>query len=819
MNSAYLLVPLTIFLLTLYSLSVFLVRLSFLTQMVHQKIWNSALLVSFLGTALLGFLIAIQISYKIEWSFSEELLKWHVHSGIALTIVALIHFFRHTGYYLRLFRTDRPAEENEPTPVDNAFPEKNHLPTWMVLSGFLSTCIQVLLIREITTVFQGNELMMSWSLGAWMLLTGIGTFLGRTAMKYEPPREQIAKALLLLIIMPVCLVPLLEILKSELFLPGVMVNPAWFLLILLVFLAPICLLTGFIYSRLVHSNSQGSGGFSRVYAFEAFGSLAGGLMVSFLMVQWFSVIQSLLILLVMTALIAVIVVRAKKYLITLAVALVTTVASLLFPVDNWLKSFLFVNQKVLETRETFYGNLTVTENAGQFNFFVNGTLLSCSDDPITSEEYAHYAMMQHRNPKNILLVSGSATGILSEILKYKSVENIECLELNPKIKDMASRYLALPSDPRISFVFDDGRRSIQTSQNRYDVVVFAIPDPSSLQFNRYYTDDFLFILKQKLNTGAIVLYGIQSSGNYLGEARKKIETSVFQTLKKNFMYTEIIPGERDYLLASDFTIRTDISMVEDSSGIDTKYVNSYYTDERSIQQRGRLIRENLGEKIINRDERPLPVFYHTKQFIAGYTTLTWPVILLPALLLLAPLFFMRTVSMGMYFSGFTASSFEILLIFTFQTYFGYVYSAIGLIIALFMGGLVLGSLWANRVVPGKKQFVLSQISLAFFALLFIAYWNLQSAMHGSQAGLVLFCLLTVVISMITGFQYVIGSKILPGNISLTAPMLYSVDLIGAALGTTLITVLLLPLVGVIYSCFIMAALNLLISMVMVLKKS
>lgn len=46
--------------------------------------------------------------------------------------------------------------------------------------------VQVLLIREITTVFQGNEVMMAWTLAAWMFLTGIGSWLGRSFRKGSP---------------------------------------------------------------------------------------------------------------------------------------------------------------------------------------------------------------------------------------------------------------------------------------------------------------------------------------------------------------------------------------------------------------------------------------------------------------------------------------------------------------------------------------------------------------------------------------------------------------------------------------------------------
>ena len=193
---------------------------------------------------------------------------------------------------------------------------------------------------------------------------------------------------------------------------------------------------------------------------------------------------------------------------------------------------------------------------------------------------------------------------------------------------------------------------------KYDVVIFAVPDPSSLQINRFYTNGFIAILKQKLFPGAVVLYSVSASGNYMSTEKIGIETTVYQTLKNNFRHVEIIPGERDYFVASDSMLRTDIGELSASKSIDTKYVNPYYIDDISNQQRGTFIKDNLKkEKLLDLDEKPLPVYYHILQFISEFTSKGSVLIAIPVIILLIPLFFMRSVAAGMYITGFTASSF------------------------------------------------------------------------------------------------------------------------------------------------------------------
>lgn len=818
MNSPYLVIPIALLLLLLYLSSLLLVRLNLLSKTHYRKIWNVALLISFVVTGIFGVLLAIQTNYKLEWPLVKTMLQFHVNFGLAMAFVAALHFFRHIRYYLKIFSLTEPAIASEAISEVSVQKKSGHLKILILLSGFLSTTIQVLMIRELTTVFQGNELMMSWTLGAWMLLTGAGAFLGRSARNAKKSEGILDKVLPVLTLLPVVMVPLLEILKMTLFPPGIMVNPAYFLLILIIVLAPVCLLSGFIYSLLIHANRSEENGFSKVYALEAAGSLTGGLIVSFVFIQWISVIQSFLILLLLVTILFAFLRRETKYYTASALALAAVLLSGTLGLDNKLKSFLFVNQKILESEETRYGNLTITENSGQYNFYGNGSLLYTTDNTITREEYTHYALMQRNNTKDVLLVSGGVAGMVSEILKYKTMVNIDYVELNPRLIGMASRYVPLPSDKRVHLIYGDGRRAIQHSARKYDAVILAVPDPSSLQINRYYTDELMSILKHKLNPGAVVLYAVSSSGNYMSAGKTAIETAVFQTLKKNFLYTEIIPGERDYFIASDSSLRSDIARLSALRGIDTKYVNSNYMDDLSIQQRGKLIRENLKEKIINKDEKPLPVYFHTLQFISQYTSNWWMLILIPVIILLLPLLLVRSVASGMYISGFTASSFEILIIFTFQTYFGYVYLAIGLIIALFMGGLAIGSIIGNRYNPSRKKFATAQIWLVSYSLVFPVFWSLLKGMQNAFAGLLILGLITMVLSAITGFQYIIGTKLLPGNFTRTAPLLYAVDLIGAALGTIVLSILLLPLMGVVNSCLFMAGLNLLIAIIISVKK-
>jgi len=68
-----------------YIMGSLLVYLGILSKNLHRKIWNYTLLAVFLGCVVLGLLLAIQISYKLDWPFISSALKWHVNLGIAIS--------------------------------------------------------------------------------------------------------------------------------------------------------------------------------------------------------------------------------------------------------------------------------------------------------------------------------------------------------------------------------------------------------------------------------------------------------------------------------------------------------------------------------------------------------------------------------------------------------------------------------------------------------------------------------------------------------------------------------------------------------------
>ncbi len=117
-----------------------------------------------------------------------------------------------------------------------------------------------------------------------------------------------------------------------------------------------------------------------------------------------------------------------------------------------------------------------------------------------------------------VLIIGAGSGSDSAIgLKYGQVGHIDAVEIDPVIARLGSQFHPEQpfSDPRVSVHVDDGRSFLRKSTDKYDLIIYALPDSLTLtsQFSSLRLESFLFTQESfkearahLTNDGAIVLY-------------------------------------------------------------------------------------------------------------------------------------------------------------------------------------------------------------------------------------------------------------------------------------------------------------------------
>ena len=166
--------------------------------------------------------------------------------------------------------------------------------------------------------------------------------------------------------------------------------------------------------------------------------------------------------------------------------------------------------------DTAYHNIAVVKKNGQVSVFTNGLWSFSEPDRFSAEQGAHLALLQHPNPKTILLLGGGIAGLLEEVLKQPGIRHIDYVEPDPDLIDLLTPHL-LPATvrslrhPRVRLVHQDPRIFMSRSRTRYDVVLMNSGDPITAQMNRFYTQEFYANVKQRLSPGGIFSFAVSAA--------------------------------------------------------------------------------------------------------------------------------------------------------------------------------------------------------------------------------------------------------------------------------------------------------------------
>jgi hypothetical protein len=181
-----------------------------------------------------GIVLALQITYKWQIPFIKSILRWHVEFGAALAATGLLHFMWHIPYFKSLFV--RKEESSIPGPVEMLLRSRSQADISINLFnvGFVSSAIQLLLLREIMNISGGYELIAGTFLGSWLIASAVGS-----AMALKSPLNNIFKINLLFFLGPVVSVFFMMMLTRFFLNPGETPHTLQVLYLLFVIICPI----------------------------------------------------------------------------------------------------------------------------------------------------------------------------------------------------------------------------------------------------------------------------------------------------------------------------------------------------------------------------------------------------------------------------------------------------------------------------------------------------------------------------------------------------------------------------------------------------
>lgn len=510
-------------------------------------------------------------------------------------------------------------------------------------------------------------------------------------------------------------------------------------------------------------------------------------------------------------------------------------------------------QDIIFSQDSIYGRLVILGRATQRIFFENG-LMMFETQGTFPEEVVHFPMLEHPDPRSVLLIGGGAGGDLREILKYP-VEEVHYVELDPLLIQAAREHLppdeaAVLDDPRVTLAHIDGRLYVKQSKRSFDVIIVDLPEPYTGQLNRFYTEEFFREVQAILNPGGILSLGVPSAENYWSPELARRNANVFHTLKAVFPSVMALPGDYNFFLASSAPLSEDHTLLTQrlhERGIENRWVNDPYIEYIFTTDRFALMRLNLErfpQIKINRDLVPICYYYDMVLWIslfyaglrdafntASVLSLWWLVIPLAGLVLLLRWRRYYAIPSLIGFTGLAEMTIEMVVLLAFQALHGYVYHQLSLIVAAFMVGAAVGGATMNQIigrlrlnageanlpkVPDYPSLLTTKtlpFRILFLAQVVVVVYALAMPFLLTRATAWMFPLLTLFAGFLGGFDFPLAAELTRRDdstetVGRVAGLIYGMDLVGACLGALLASALFIPVLGIPQTCYAVALLSL-----------
>lgn len=308
-----------------------------------------------------------------------------------------------------------------------------------------------------------------------------------------------------------------------------------------------------------HTTTRVGHAISRVYVSNIFGATLGPILTGFILLAYVTTQQAFIMLAILTLCVAIYCFWGllNKYIVSVCSVMLATQIALLAVLNGhslMARVSTLGYGDIMRMVENQYG--IVTSYSGPFAKFPKNRVIvgnnaydgSTNLDPVFNYNGISRVIIMSAlvdQPKRVLLIGLSIGTWLKLVTSFPGVEAIDVVEINPGylelIKDFPVHHLAL-SDPRVHLYIDDGRRWLKGHpDNKYDMVVMNTTYHWRAYTTNLLSQNFLNLVKQHMNAGAVLAYNSTYSLDALYTA-----ASVF---KHAYLY-------RSYIIAADFDWRS-----------------------------------------------------------------------------------------------------------------------------------------------------------------------------------------------------------------------------------------------------------------------
>jgi spermidine synthase len=411
------------------------------------------------------------------------------------------------------------------------------------LAGFCSLLTALTLAREVSIAFGGNETTLALALAVWLANVAVGVRLGRRA---GAPRART-------ILAAGAAAPLLLVLARGLdpvlgaWIPG---DPQLGRLLLgcVLVLGPAGLAAGaWLYPA--GDPSPAGGPWSGPIA----GAAAGGLTASAIAAAGGPAFLAAM-LVAAAAVLADGTSPGRRRVVTAAgLAAVVLVATVSPRLDR--ATIRWTHPDLVDVVETPRGRLVLDGRDGALDVHRDGSRLASSDDP-GGAEMVHLAATQRDRLGRALLLGGWLEDLAAQLAPY-APDTVVSIEPAPRLIARASRVLRDRPPPH-TVETTDPARWLRRTDERFDLILLALPDPRTVAAERNWTQQFFALCGSRLRDGGVLAMRLHTPEEVWPPHQARRVAAVRKALQATFPEVQVLPGITTVILAAPRPLDRDL---------------------------------------------------------------------------------------------------------------------------------------------------------------------------------------------------------------------------------------------------------------------
>jgi spermidine synthase len=684
------------------------------------------------------------------------------------------------------------------------------------LLGLYATGGQVLILRELVSSLNGDELLIGTGLLGWLLWVALGAYLGGRTLASSNLSVMFPVGALLLPI-SIILTRMAPMVATGTV--GEIVPLSYAAVISVVAMFPVAIVSGWMFPAICRRGTDARESIILVYLLEGIGAFVVGWAVVLLVGSVLSTLGMSIALAITIIGASLVIARVRplpgQVVMGLVIAVVAVMAAKATDgLDSYFDSIKYRSYVVEKSFDTHYGHQTIISRDSTFALLTDNIVEAVYPDREAAENLLVPPLIYSPSASRLLIV-GRAEFAVAQLMGSLPVSSVTAVDprrlLTPEIENMVGN---LPAMRRIE---QDVMSAVSSGEigTGYDVITVVPGEFSSYLNSRLITPEFMSALKDKLADGGLVFVPTNyDTDRYVTADEAELLSIVHGVLSEVFTHVHLWPGTSTLFFASDralFDISQDSLLGRLASVAPTaQYVSEYYLADRLDPLRSDRLRAAVdrGERKLNTIHKPVLPHYQAwyRAKATGFDRAILPVIIKhPLWFMIVPLLVLVFLGVSvkgdqsrgrfglfLFFTAGAASlSLELLAFYTYQAMAGSLFSEMAALIGAFMLGLATGTYYTHRMNSRNAEYAALAMLILVTAMFLLSFQTVHPRLLLTYYVLFLFAA-----AVATGSLFVAAThRYYAGEGESNRGLGYAWELIGSSAAALMTTTILLPIIG------------------------